>query len=69
MKHAPNLFPFGVDCPLCGEISTVWADPRAVNRWQEGELIQNAMPDLTPAEREVFISGICPDCQKKIFFI
>ena len=26
--------------------------------WEAGELIQNAMPDLTPDEREFIITGI-----------
>jgi len=32
-----------------------------------GELVQVAAPDLSPEEREVLISGLCPDCQKAIF--
>lgn len=27
-------------------------------RWQEGELIQNVFPDLTPDEREFLMTGI-----------
>ena len=30
-------------------------------RWQKGELIQNAMPQLTPDEREFVKTGITPD--------
>ena len=30
--------------------------------WENGELIQNAMPYLTADEREVLISGICGPC-------
>lgn len=30
-------------------------------RWQKGELIQNAMPQLTPDEREFIKTGITPD--------
>jgi hypothetical protein len=39
----------------------------AYDNWQGGELIQNAMPDLTPTEREQLISHLCPACQVKIF--
>jgi len=35
--------------------------------WQHGELIQNAMPYLSSAEREIMISGICGDCFDKLF--
>lgn len=32
------------------------------NRWRvEGVLIQDALPDLTPAQREILITGIGPE--------
>ena len=61
------LRPYSNDCPMCGTITTVYARPEEVWRWEDGELIQNAMPHLKPCEREVFISGLCYECQKKIF--
>ena len=35
--------------------------------WENGELIQNAMPYLTPDEREVLISGTCGPCFDRMF--
>ena len=35
--------------------------------WRNGELIQNAMPDLTFTEREQLISGLCLKCQAEMF--
>lgn len=32
-----------------------------VNRWQNGELIQNVFPDLSADEREFLISGMLPE--------
>ena len=32
-----------------------------------GENIQIAFPDLTADQREILISGICPECWDKIF--
>jgi len=32
-----------------------------LQRWRAGELIQNAMPNLSPDEREFIISGITPE--------
>ena len=29
--------------------------------WEQGELIQNAMPHLTPDEREFVMTGISPE--------
>lgn len=57
-----------VECPFCGMASTVKVDADGYFAWKyDGELIQNALPNLTPTEREMLISGMCEDCQKKIF--
>ena len=32
-----------------------------INRWQNGELIQNVFPHLSPSEREFLISGVTPE--------
>jgi|TARA_R100000963_G_scaffold441_2_gene593 hypothetical protein len=29
-----------------------------LNRWEQGELIQNVFPDLTPDQREFIMTGI-----------
>ena len=54
-------------CPLCGEDHAVEVNLAQYEAWQNGELIQNAMPDLTPTEREQLISGLCPKCQTEMF--
>ena len=54
-------------CPFCGEDHAVEVDLAKFEAWQNGELIQNAMPDLTFTEREQLISGLCPKCQVKAF--
>lgn len=54
-------------CPVCGKATSVATEEEDYDRWQSGELIQNAMPYLSASEREVFISGLCFDCQKRIF--
>lgn len=54
-------------CPFCGTCSTVAVDTKGFTAWQNGELIQNAMPDLNPTAREFLISGMCRDCQDNIF--
>jgi len=38
-----------------------------VTAWENGELIQNAMPYLSADEREVLISGVCGTCFDKMF--
>jgi len=41
--------------------------PEDLRKWQNGELIQRAMPYLKPYEREILISGTCEGCYKKLF--
>lgn len=38
-----------------------------IARWQGGELIQNAMPQLSTDEREFLISGLLPEEWHKAF--
>ena len=54
-------------CAFCGKFHLVEVDLEQLEAWQNGELIQNAMPDLTFTEREQLISGLCPKCQVKVF--
>lgn len=55
-------------CPFCGATHFVNnVDPVGYLSWEMGELIQKALPNLSPTEREQMISGLCPECQKKIF--
>ena len=54
-------------CPFCHEDHAVEVNLAQYEAWQNGKLIQNAMPDLTPTEREQLISGLCPKCQAEMF--
>ena len=56
-----------ITCPFCSEDHAVEVNLARFVTWQNGELIQNAMPDLTFTEREQLISGLCPKCQVKVF--
>ena len=56
-----------ITCPFCGSNHAVEVNFAQFEAWQNGELIQNAMPDLTPTEREQLISSLCPKCQAEIF--
>ena len=56
-----------MNCPFCGAEHGVEVNLAGLEAWQTGELIQNAMPDLTFTEREQLISGLCPKCQAKVF--
>ena len=54
-------------CPFCGKKHTVVVEEEGFRKWQEGELIQKALPSLSATEREQLISNICPTCQGSIF--
>jgi hypothetical protein len=58
-----------VRCVSCLNIQTILVDMSDVRTWQEGELIQNAIPYLTAGERELMISGMCPICWNDTFSI
>lgn len=58
---------YEVRCRICGEVYYIAIDPVDVERWQNGELIQNAMPYLSADERELIISGTCGQCWGKMF--
>lgn len=54
-------------CPFCGHTTYIQCDKDAYDRWQNGMSIQDAMPDMTPEDREMLISGICPSCWDDMF--
>jgi hypothetical protein len=56
-----------MECPFCGAEHRLDVSEEGLYKWEAGELIQNALPELSPTEREQLISQLCPWCQKKIF--
>lgn len=56
-----------IECPFCGKVHVVEVREDEFAKWQAGELIQNAMPNLSATQREQLISRLCPDCQEEIF--
>ena len=54
-------------CTVCGEYEVWNLDRQAVTKWQGGEYIQNAFPDMSAEDRELLISGTHPACWNKLF--
>jgi hypothetical protein len=52
---------------MCGESRTLEVPAEGFERWQAGELIQNAMPELSADDREQLISGTCGACWDRLF--
>ena len=56
-----------VDCVQCKETHHLTVGAADLDTWNNGELIQNAMPYLTAGEREILISGVCETCFDNMF--
>jgi len=54
-------------CPFCGKLYGISVNEDGYLAWREGELIQNALPELSMNEREALVSGLCLECQTKFF--
>lgn len=56
--------------PVSGKthIMDINVTEKALLSWQNGQLIQEAMPNLTPAEREFILTGITEKEWNSLFF-
>lgn len=54
-------------CMVCGRVSTLQVPAEGFIRWQNGDYIQTALPDLTVEEREMLMTGTHPDCWDTAF--
>ena len=55
-------------CPFCKKTHTVNVNSADYVRFLRREcLVQDCFPYLKAEEREMLISGICPDCWNKTF--
>lgn len=56
------------DCVVCGRIhDPVILDAEKFYRWKNGECIQDVFPEMTKEQREILISGTCPECWYELF--
>lgn len=49
-------------CPFCQEKRTALFKTKELQAWNNGELIQNAMPNTSADDREFLMTGICNKC-------
>ena len=52
---------------MCGATTDIEVKEDAYAKWQSGTAIQRVMPDMHFMYRECLISGMCLDCQEKMF--
>ena len=54
-------------CSISGEEHAIEVPTEGFTRWQSGTLIQVALPNLSPDDREFLMSGITPAAWDQIF--
>lgn len=54
-------------CPFCGRANFIEVNEIDYLDYDDGMKVQDAFPYLSADEREMLISGICPDCWNKMF--
>ena len=59
--------PMWAGCRIFGDNQRIHVFPDDVTDWQNGKLIQDAMPYLSADERELIISGTCGKCFDEMF--
>lgn len=53
---------FRIDDPNCEKTYTIAVPEQEYQNWKDGMLIQDAMPSLGQDDRELLMTGTCPEC-------
>lgn len=67
MTNPSELVKIGGPCSVCGTRILVTVTTKQLTDWQNGELIQRVMPELSSGEREFLMSGTCDSCFNEMF--
>jgi hypothetical protein len=54
-------------CFGCGLTTWFSMTQEQYNAWKQGVHVQTIFPDWSPEDREMLISGTCPDCWEEIW--
>lgn len=66
--HNPHVYTFVGPCIITGKETSVSVPAEALHAYRRGACIQDAMPMLTPDEREFLISGVgSPEAWESLF--
>lgn len=64
----PETIEIVVVCRICYTRHNIKADAKKYHAWNSGEgFIQDILPELSAADRELLISATCNDCFEKLF--
>jgi len=58
---------YQAQCRKCHQVFDLPVTKKQIEDWKSGTLIQRAMPNLKPDQRELLISGLCGKCWDKLF--
>ena len=56
-----------IECGECGKVFPITMTQEGYESWIMGELIQNALPDVSVQDRELLISNTCGKCFDEMF--
>lgn len=56
-----------ITCLKCKTVYDISVTSEQIDAWEDGLLTEYAMPHLSPAERELFVTRICGNCSDKRF--
>ena len=66
LAHPRNMR-LAMSCLKCGGIVRIDVNAYDLEKWFQGEYIQDAMPYLNADEREILISGHCGPCYDVLY--
>lgn len=66
IEDTQEMYTFRVVDPNCGNTFLIPVPMSEHDAWIDGMLIQDAMPSLNKEDRELLISGTCPECWKSM---
>ena len=56
------------DCVVCGKRhDSIVLDAERYYQWKAGSCVQDVFPEMTEEQREILISGTCPECWDALF--
>jgi hypothetical protein len=67
MKLSPVISYITNACMVCQHVSQLQLDLYSLESWRNGELIQNAFPDLSASQRELIMTGTHSWCWDEMF--
>ena len=64
-----EMMTVSVQCDKCDTLHVFDVSQEGLQAWMRGDLIQNALGELTPEQRELLISSTCDRCWARMFRI